>query len=565
MKILSHRLFIAAGILLTLFLVLAILAYLLVDSEAIKQRLSTELAAETGQHLKIDGDVKLKLFPTLAVQLNKVTLRSESKKLSWLKVDRIAGELDFLRLIMGELVIDSFTIDKPKINLIAAHFPEDTSTPAKAGKKTKEKDVQAGAPLLIGIRRIKVSDGTLNWGKTEKDGQLDINKLSAYNSAPGKPVTFKFDTVVHSPEVPHAVPVSGTMVIDFSKPGILNIAPIDIELDESNINGKLNINTKAATRIDFDFAMDKLNVDRYTGAASNTKATAAGKPSTTATAKSRSTAKSSPSDAVIIGKLALKQLHVAGLNLSNTETRLRFAKDVLTLNRLKSNISGGQLKGDIVVDLNGTQPVIKLNQKLSKVQVGQLLKDLKIYDHFSGKGDISLALSMKGSDVDPLLRSMNGKVAFNLSGSSFNDIDLLATARKLENLGKTLRGKTASLDKPATSRKAYDVVKGSLLFKNGVGTTNDIIIARTDANITAHGNVIPGFDKIDLYINVSELKRGKLTGTTVPLRARGKLSSPKIGLDSRAVKKEVKKQAKKELKKKAKKELKKRLEDLFGR
>ena len=565
MNIFSKRLLIAGGILLTVFLVLAILAYLLVDAEAIKQRLSSELAAETGQHLKIDGDVKLKLFPTLAVQLNKVALRSEGKKRSWLKVGRIAGQLDFMRLLTGELVIDSFTIDKPQINLIAARFPEDTSTPAKTSNKTKTKKSETGAPLLIGIRKIKVTDGTLNWGRTAKDGQLDINKLSAYNNAPGKPVTFKFDTVVHSPEVPHAVPVSGSMIIDFSKRDRLKIAPIDIALDQSNINGKLDINTRAATRIDFDLAMDKLNVDRYTGASNNAKAAPSKKAAKTSAAKSRSSAKSKPSDTVISGKLALKQLQVAGLNISNTQTRLRFAKDVLKLSRFKSNISGGQLKGDVVVDLNGAKPAIKLNQKLSKVQVGKLLKDLKIYDHFSGKGDISLALNMRGDDVNPLLKSMNGKVSFNLSKSSFNNMDLLATAKKLENLYKLYRGKTTSLDKPAKSKKAYDVVKGSFLFKNGVGTTNDVLIARTDAHITARGNLIPGFDKIDLYIKVNEHKQGKATGKTVPLRARGKLSSPKIGLDSRAVKKEVKKEAKRKVKKKAKKELKKRLEDLFKR
>jgi uncharacterized protein involved in outer membrane biogenesis len=563
MNIFSKRLLIAAGILLTVFLVLAILAYLLVDGETIKQRLSTELAAETGQHLKIDGDIKLKLFPTLAVQLNKVALRSEGKKRSWLKVDRIAGQLDFMRLLTGELVIDSFAVDKPKINLIDAHFPEDTSRPAKSSKKTKAKEPEAGAPLLIGVRKIKISNGTLNWGKKASGGQLDINKLSANNNAPGKPVTFKFDTVVHSPEVPHAIPVSGAMVIDFSKPGRLKIAPIDIALDESSINGTLDINTRAATRINFDFAMDKLNVDRYTGTAGSTKTSPGNKTTKTSATKSRSTAKSSPSDTVITGKLALKQLRVAGLDISNTQTRLRFAKDVLTLSRFKSNISGGQLKGDVVVDLNGTQPAIKLNQKLSKVQVGRLLKDLKIYDHFSGRGDISMALNMRGNDVDPLLRSMNGKVSFNLAESSFNDADLLATAKKLENYYRLAKGK--ALEKPAKSKKAYDVVKGSFIFKNGVGTTNDIIIARSDASITARGNVMPGFDKIDLNLAVNEYRKGQPAGKKIPLRVKGKLSDPKIRLDSKAIKKEIKKDAKKKLKKKTREKLKKRLEDLFRR
>jgi AsmA protein len=463
MKKFSQRFFIATGIILSVLLVLAIIAYLLVDAEAIKQRLSTELAAQTGQHLNIDGDVNLSLFPTLAVQLNKVALRSEGKKQSWLKVDRIAGELDFMRLITGELVINSFTIDKPQINLIAAHFPKDTATPAKTSKQTKAKDPETGTPLLIGIRKIKVSNGTLNWGRTAKDGQLDITKLSAYNSAPGKPVTFKFDTVVHSPEVPRAVPVSGSMVIDFSKPDRLKIAPIDIALDKSTINGSLGINTRAATRITFDLVMDTLNVDRYTGPASKAKATADNKTVKTSTAKTRSKTQSKPSNTIISGKLALKKLYVAGLDISNTQTRLRFANDVLTLSRFKSGISGGQLKGDVVVDLKGTQPVIKLNQKLSKVQVGRLLKDLKIYDHFSGKGDIALALNMRGNDVDPLLKSLNGKVSFNLAESSFNDADLLATAKKLENYYRLAKGKP--LEEPVTSKKAYDVVKGSFVWK----------------------------------------------------------------------------------------------------
>jgi hypothetical protein len=79
------------------------------------------------------------------------------------------------------------------------------------------------------------------------------------------------------------------------------------------------------------------------------------------------------------------------------------------------------------------------------------------------------------------------------------------------------------------------------------------------------GNVIPGFDKIDLTLAVNEYRKGQPTGKNIPLRVKGKLSDPKIRLDSKAIKKEVKKEAKKKLKKKAGEELKKRLEDLFRR
>lgn len=564
MATLRKRLLILFSIPLVLLLVAIVLAVILVDADDIKQRLDSELVAQTGQHLKIDGDASLQLWP-LAIKVSKAQLRSEGKKQPWFRVERIAGQIDLIHLFSGQLVIDSFIIDKPEINLVHARFPEAKGTPKPTAKKRQPGDAKEAAPLLIGVRQIKISNGTLNWDKKPEDGQLDINSLSAHNKAPGKPVDFRFDVVAHSPAVPHAVPVKGSMVIDFSKTDVLKIKPINIKLDQSEIDGKLSINSKKGTRIDFDFDMDQLDVDRYTQPAGKRAAKPADKPAATTAKKS-----TAPSDTVITGKLALKKLSVTGLNITNTKTKLRFANDVLKLTGFSSNVSDGTVKGNVSVNLKGTQPAISLEQKLSGIKVGKLLKDLKIYDHFTGKGNVDLKLSTRGNDLDPLLKNLNGKVGFKLTESSFNDFDLLATAKKAENLYRLTQGKKLSTDKPARSKKVYDVIKGELEFKKGIGTVKNTKLARTDAHIVVRNIILPGYDKMDLYYDVYEYKDGKATGKMIPLRHKGKLSKPSMPkLDSKAVKKAIKKEAKKKLKKELKKEkekaLKKGLERLFNR
>lgn len=552
MSTLKNRLTILVSVAIVLVLLVAAVAFILIDANDIKQRLDTELVAKTGQHLRIDGDVSLQIFP-LAVKITRAQLRSEGNKQPWFRVERVAGQIDVMRLFSGELVIDSFTIHKPQIDLDKAKFPESDN---KAGNNKAGKKVQADKqekPLLIGVRQVKISDGTLNWGKTAKDGQLDINSFTASNKAPGKPVDLRFDLRVHSPEVAHVVPVKGSVRVDFSKTGVLKVKPVSITLDQTRLDGKVTINTKKATHIDFDLGMDQLDVDRYTSGKSNGKP-AASQPAARSS-KNKSGNKAGAPDTIITGKLALKKLSVTGLNISNTKTKLRFANNILKLTDFSSHVSDGTVKGNVTVNLQAAQPVISMDQELRDIKVGKLLKDLKIYDHFSGKGNVSLKLSTRGNDLDPLLKNLDGIVGFKLTESSFNDTDLLATAIKYKQIYATLKGRQVK-EETASSKRVYDNVSGSFNFKNGMGATNDILISRKDEYITGKGTIGPGHDHIDIYLMAGKQRADQNTDRAIPLRVRRKLSDIKVRLDEKAVKKAVKKEAKKKVKKKAEKKLK---------
>ncbi|MDH5631691.1 MAG: AsmA family protein [Gammaproteobacteria bacterium] len=556
MKSTGRRILYSLVILLALTAVLVAAAVFLIDAKTIQKRLNDELAAQTGQQLHIDGDTQLEFFPRLAIRIDKIRLRSLGKQRDWLTINRLAGQVDIWRLVSGELVINSFLIDQPVINLILAKFPEssakDTAKPtSKAADGEKN-----GKPMLIGVRQIKINKGVLNWAEKPELGQLDLHTFTANNDAPGKPIHMSFDTTLTTPDVAHSVPLKGAFTVDLGKSDQYQIKPLNLKLDQSSMTGSINIQDGKTSRIQFDLELDTLDVDRYTQADAASQP-AAGKPAASKPVKAKA-GKQEGNGAIIDGKIRVKQVRVAGINITDTDAGVHFANDQLSLKPFSTRISNGQMKGTASVDLRGNDPVIRLDQSMKGVDIGQLLRDLKVYHHFKGNGDIKLAINTRGGDVDPLLKNLDGNVSFNLGDSSFNDMDFLGTAQKLQKLYDTLKGKEVS-EKPVKAKAVYDTVSGSLQFNKGIGTTNDLLIARKDSRITGSGTISPGYDDINIALNVVGMRDDKPVGSGIPLRIKKPLSDPRYMIDRKEATKMIKKEATKKAQKRLKKEALKRL------
>ncbi|MFD2207151.1 AsmA family protein [Kiloniella antarctica] len=113
------KILISIGGLIVLIIAVLLIAPLFISLEDYKPEIAAKAKEATGRDLKIDGDISLSLFPTVAVEVNGVSLANfdQGQATSMVTLDQMALELQVMPLLSSEVVIDRFVLVNPIINL----------------------------------------------------------------------------------------------------------------------------------------------------------------------------------------------------------------------------------------------------------------------------------------------------------------------------------------------------------------------------------------------------------------------------------------------------------------
>jgi len=123
-------------------------------------------------------------------------------------------------------------------------------------------------------------------------------------------------------------------------------------------------------------------------------------------------------------------LRVMDLDLTNLEASISAADGVLRFEPLRADLYGGAYQGNIVIDATGESSRLSLDQQVSAVQVGQVLKALVGSDRIAGALTFNLTGSATGNTQTELLKALTGNMAFNLSDGIYHGMDI---AYEIEN------------------------------------------------------------------------------------------------------------------------------------
>ena len=120
---------IAGLLLLLLGLVLAAPAY--IDQDAVKRRIETAVLTGSGQPLRIDGDIDLRLLPRPSVELGPLRLGVAGEGSAPLEVRRLRLEPALLPLLTGRVEMRSVVVDGPRLMLPLPQGPAAPAVPMK--------------------------------------------------------------------------------------------------------------------------------------------------------------------------------------------------------------------------------------------------------------------------------------------------------------------------------------------------------------------------------------------------------------------------------------------------
>ena len=340
---------------------------------------------------------------------------------------------------------------------------------------------------------------------------------------------------------------------------------LNAKLDESTIQAKLGVSQFANPRYAFDVAIDRIDVDRYLPPP--------GKPS-----------KSEPESQIDLsalksinasGSIRIGQLKVANLKSSNVRLDVKAGGGRVAASPLSANLYQGSMRGAVSATTSAN-PQIALQQTLSGISIGPLLKDLTDKDMLEGRGDVALNVTMRGPTASAMKKALNGSAAVNLQDGAIKGVNIASMLRKAEAVAGLQNGSQTQAA-VSTEKTDFTELKATFVIKNGVAHNNDLIAKSPLLRLGGNGDIDIGAGAMDYLAKVTvvgslEGQGGKaltqLKGVTVPVRIAGAFDALKYRMDVGALATESAKakleQKKEEVAGKVKEKLQEQLKGLFG-
>lgn len=329
----------------------------------------------------------------------------------------------------------------------------------------------------------------------------------------------------------------GSMSTQFTaSPKSMALDSIKVQLDDSQLTGNLSIPDPQGPAIRFDLAVDKINLDRYLPpSAEETTQTSQGSPPASAAGESVSLAPVRQLD--VEGELRIDQLIAAKLKTRDVRLPVKLKQGILTLQPVTAKLYQGTLQSGIELDARNQQPRMTLENVLTGIQAGPLLKDLIGEDRLMGTAQLNSQLNWQGMDAAAVKRSLNGVSRFTFRDGAVKGVNL---GRLVRQAKAALAGRSLPPEKQGLAQTDFSELSGSVQFVNGLAKNDDLIAKSPLLRITGQGvaNLVKEQIDYQLVTTVVGTAQGQggedlaeLKGIPIPIKVTGPLAEPRYALD----------------------------------
>jgi len=305
---------------------------------------------------------------------------------------------------------------------------------------------------------------------------------------------------------------------------------LNVAFDQSTIEGYLKLTNFDYPKLDFDFEVDRLNLDDYMPPDSAADASVAGSGGDD----------SDPSvEAFRVftggGSFRISRLVIAGLTATDVSLKMSSEGNVVRFAPITANFYGGKHEGDITIDASGSRPLLTANHGLSGVQAEGVLKDLAGTARLRGTGDFFLQISTDLSNPRTVLSALSGDIGMSVINGEIIGIDVADTIMAV----KSVLGKQSELVSESSEEQTTEFAELTMsgVFDHGILTSDDLLMQSPLMRATGEGSFNLVNETIDYVLkpvllgDVAGQNLGKLEGVPIPVKLSGNLYDPEIRVD----------------------------------
>ncbi len=523
---------IALAGLIAAIVVLLFAMWLFVNPNDYKGRIVQAVKSATGRELELPGDLKLSVFPWIALELGPASLGNAPGfgTEPFAAVRHVAVRVKLLPLLRKRLQVGRIEIDGLELRLHRNTQGQGNWQGFGGGTAAAphaEPD-EPGTAALQDVSGVVITDSRVSYEDTVADQvNLTIGHVVAGASVP---VTLKVNLVMSS-----GTPIKIGARGDFNyADNALRATGLVVKLDDSTLRGDAAITNLHTKAISFNLNLDRINLDRYLAAMRPAPGKAPPPPEVRSAEPTNDVLK----DLQVAGTFAIGSATVVGVTASQVRANVAAKEGVTHISPATANLYGGGYSGDITLDERGSTPELKLDQSLTGVDIGLLLKDFAKLQRVSGRANVTVDLTGHGLASEEFIKSLSGHVNGYVTNGAIEGIDLWFAI----NRAIALLQKQALPAGKSSGRTRFDVFKASAVVANGVASTQDLTIASQNLRASGEGtaNLVNG--AINYQIKATILKEtpvakaaSEATLVEVPLTITGTLKSPEVRLDLQAM------------------------------
>lgn len=211
--------------------------------------------------------------------------------------------------------------------------------------------------------------------------------------------------------------------------GSYRASGLKLDVDQSHLEGWVELKHLETPALAFNLAVDRLDLDRYLAAreATTEAAQKAGQPAVPATTPAPAAAGVAglPLETLrkldVEGQLQVASLAMSGLKLSSVLLGIQAKDGLIQITPVGGAVYGGDYAGRLALDARGEAPRISFDEKLARVRLDRLLRDLDVDTgdlDLRGRSDISLRGTLVGDPAARAFRLHGITLRGNLAGKS---------------------------------------------------------------------------------------------------------------------------------------------------
>jgi AsmA protein len=351
----------------------------------------------------------------------------------------------------------------------------------------------------------------------------------------------------------------------------LRLSAFQLTLDDTHLSGTAAIDDLDSMAVSYDLKVDAINFDRYLSPASRdaVKKPAAKGSAPPAPLPLETLRKLNARGTLQVGSVTLGGLPLTGVILPLTANAGR-----VHLGPVQARFFGGAYNGDAVLDARSAQAQLSANEHVKGIDMGALAKAALDTTRISGHGDANAVMTGVGNTDADILRSLSGKIDFNVREGALNGVDLWYELRRARALVQA----EAAPARTGPERTLFNTLSGSGNLDKGVLRTDDLSIETDYLRVHGKGTLDLGTQAVDYNLVATLYKLppegagselADLKAADIPFTVRGSLDNLTVRPDLKELAKaRVRQEVNKKLEEKSgelQKKLGEKLKDLFGR
>jgi uncharacterized protein involved in outer membrane biogenesis len=459
--------------------------WVLLDTDDLKAHAVGYVKSHTGRDLMIAGPVSLSFFPWLGGVVKTASLAPPPGfgESPFASIEELDLKVKAMPLIRGDIVIDTVRLKGVRLRLETRRDGKTTwdGLVAAIGSDAGSAESPTSPPRVLQVAGLELRDGEAVWSN-EAGGRYELKAVELTTGSLGSgeasdlSLAFTLSGVGGRP-VP--VRLRSRMTLDAAQSRVL-LENVEGTVDESHVAGRLASEPGAGP--------GRMRTWR--------------------------------------GELTIDRIRAYGLTVSDVKTAVEASGGVARIGPATGRFYGGQYAGTFDLDARGPEPVVQVDQRLTGIDVGALLKDMQLLGGVSGRGElVTFKARMRGSS----LRSLAGSASLAIRDGQIEGANLLKLIEQARAMAAEMRGGSAPVQPASSDATPFATLTATATIAGGIARNSDLLLASTTLNATGAGTADLEHATLDYLLRARSPQAGDVT---IPIAITGPFSKPSYRVEA---------------------------------